>query len=244
MFPKGAPILLAGLLLTATGCGGLEWLSPSYDPQRDFLLAQWGARSFAEAEVADRHACNDGETLLSGFRDYEKQGICSMCKKGQTFVATNGGGGVYTCSACGSGDVVTKLSADERKTWCDALATDKQLEEKDRHSNDELVVHIRELLPLAISQAETNYKCRAGDQSACSSEEQRRENERLAETRAQTAALNSQAQAGWAQAREAQQANFQREREAEQANLQRLVPSPPVSTTCTNFGATTNCMTH
>jgi len=63
---------------------------------------------------------------------------------------------------------------------------------------------------LAQIREEIRYNCRAGDQASCKSEQQWREEIRFAETRAQTAAMQSQAQAAWAQAAAQRKANEQR----------------------------------
>jgi hypothetical protein len=156
----------------------------------------------ASAEIDFRHGCEDDEALVSD-RDYEKRALCSVCDKGQTFVADKNGGGLYTCSACGSGDVVLKLNAADRAEDCRQLADAKRHEEQDGLTGtDELM--------LAQIREEIRYNCRAGDQASCKSEQQWREEIRFAETRAQTAAMQSQAQAAWAQAAAQRKANEQR----------------------------------
>ncbi len=196
MLQKRPGILLAGFLLMVSACADQ---STSRDWRNDL------AQVAASAEVDFRHGCEDGETLFSGMRDYQKRPLCSMCEKGQTFVADKDkpGGGLYSCSACGSGDVVFKVSDVDREEDCHQLANAKRREEKDGLTGtDELM--------LAQTLAEIRYNCRAGDQASCKSEQEWREEIRFAQTRAQTAALQSQAQAAWAQAAAQRKANEQR----------------------------------
>jgi hypothetical protein len=161
------------------------------------------AELFAACEVELEHACNGGEFLIAGLRDYQKRPLCAKCDAGTAFISDGKGGGVETCSACGSGDVVAKLNEGDKKQFCDLLTQVKDAEtEKGISESDEFTT--------AQMRAETDFNCRAGDQGACRSAASFRASEQLAQTEAQTEAMQSQAAALWSQTAALRQANQQR----------------------------------
>lgn len=161
------------------------------------------ATVFAALQVDLEHACDGGEFLVTGLRDYQKRPFCAKCDAGTTFISDGKGGGVETCSACGSGDMVIKLNHDDRKEFCDLLAKVKDAEtERGLSGSDEITA--------ALSREEINYNCRAGDQDACKTADSLQTAEELAQIKAQTEAMQSQAAALRSQASALQQANQQR----------------------------------
>lgn len=158
---------------------------------------------YASAQVEADHACNKRELLLSGVRDYQKRALCAKCDGGQTFIDDGKGGGIQTCSACGSGDVVTTLSDADQKQYCDLLTKIKKSEaESGLSESDDLT--------LAVMQAEESYDCNAGDQGACKSVASAQNAEQLSQMKEQTQAMQSQAAALRSQAAALQTANQQR----------------------------------
>jgi hypothetical protein len=157
----------------------------------------------ANAQVELEHACNGGELLLSRLRDYQKRPWCAKCDSGQTFISDGKGGGLETCSACGSGDVVAKLGPPDRKPFCDLIQQVKSAESDSGLSDSDE-------LSLAMMQAKVKYGCRAGEQEACNAANSFQNAAPLDQLKEQTATIRSQAAALWSQASALQTANQQR----------------------------------
>ncbi len=155
----------------------------------------------ASMKVIDIHGCKESEGLAS-LRDYDKQKWCAICRAGHPSVALADGGSIEACSACGSGDVVFKLSAKERATACTDLANMEQIEQKEGFSDDMQYT-------LLYGQAEVEYMCRAGNQDSCNDIQKESEDQRTALMKEQTRAMRQTAFANLLQAQAAQQANHQ-----------------------------------
>ena len=95
-----------------------------------------------------------------------------------------------------------KLSDKERQPFCDELSKVQQIEsEKGLTGTTEFL--------LSTAQAELKYQCRAGNQDACKSVQEEREDEQLAEMKQQTRAMRASALASLMNAQATQQASHQ-----------------------------------
>lgn len=123
-------------------------------------------------DVRLRRECNSGKALLSE-PDYVKVPICDKCHAGETFLALplpqgqslpkGAGEGIYTCSACGSGALVIKMSSEAQRESCAEIP---ELERREKEAQQGAGVN-SEVFAIARQHAENWYDCNAGDQQAC-----------------------------------------------------------------------------
>jgi hypothetical protein len=130
--------------------------------EQDAMLPQF-VRLVAE-DVRLSRECDSGQTLLSQ-PDYVKVPICDKCHAGKTFLTRPSlqGGGIFSCSACGSGALVIKMSSDAQKKSCAQVA---EVQRQEKEAQQEAGIS-SEVFAIVRQWQEDWYDCNAGDQQAC-----------------------------------------------------------------------------
>ena len=101
---SNAKLVLLALLCAIPSCnaaclgfavGAGPGIARAYSANRE-VKKKKEAALFAASEVELDHACNKGEFLIAGLRDYGKKPLCAKCGAGTTFISDGKGGGVET----------------------------------------------------------------------------------------------------------------------------------------------------
>jgi hypothetical protein len=129
-------------------------------------------KDVAAKDVMLHHACDDGEEVDAGARDYQKRGICGLCNQGIAKEPPSFGPDGYqieTCSACGNHGIVLQLSPKLQQERCNEIS----LLETEKKTAEQAVDNMglnrsgASYYALARETQENFWECTAGNEEGC-----------------------------------------------------------------------------